>query len=116
MARASTFSRVTVKAGDDKLLNFDMTREEYMKALTPEERKAIEENKKHNAEAMAENGKIENINKTLAQARSDEKTGKAGDAVTALQGLTTQRPNEEILWGALGEAQLALGGRRLQGG
>ena len=107
-AKSIDFQPFTVKAGDDKLLNFDMTREEYMKALTPEERKAIEENKKHNAEAMAENGKIENINKTLAQARSDEKTGKAADAVTALQGLTTQRPNEEILWGALGEAQLAL--------
>lgn len=102
------FQPVTFKAGEDKLVNFDMTREEYLKQLTPEERKAIEENKKHNAEAMAENGKIENINKTLAQARADEKSGKAGDAVTALQGLTAQRPNEEILWGALGEAQLAL--------
>ena len=102
------FQDVALKAGDDKLLNFDMTREEYLKQLTPEERKAIEENKKRNAEAMAENGKIENINKTLIQARADEKNGKASDAVTALQGLTTQRPNEEILWGALGEAQLAL--------
>ncbi len=102
------FQEVALKAGDDKLLNFDMTREEYMKQLTPEERKAIEENRKHNAEAMAENGKIENINKTLIQARTDEKNGKAADAVTALQGLTTQRPNEEILWGALGEAQLAV--------
>lgn len=107
-AKSIDFQPVTVKAGDDKVLNFDMTREEYLKALTPEERKAIEENKKHNAEAMAENGKIENINKTLAQARADEKSGKAGDAVTALQGVITQRPNEEILWGALGEAQLAL--------
>lgn len=102
------FQSVTLKAADDKVLDFDMTRAEYLKQLTPEERKAIEENRKHNSEAMAENGKIENINKTLATARLDEKSGKAADAVTALQGLTTQRPNEEILWGALGEAQLAL--------
>ncbi len=102
------FQNVVLKAGDDKALDFDMTRAEYMKQLTPEERKAIEENKKHNAEALAENSKIENINKTLAQARVDEKNGKAADAVTALQGLTAQRPNEEILWGALGEAQLAV--------
>ena len=102
------YQEVGLKAGDDKLLNFDMTREEYLKQLTPEERKQIEDLRKRNSEAMAENGKIENINKTLTQARADEKNGKAADAVTSLQGLTTQRPNEEILWGALGEAQLAL--------
>ncbi len=102
------FQNVVLKAADDKALDFDMTRAEYLKQLTPEERKAIEENKKHNAEAMADNAKIANINKTLEQARADEKNGKAADAVTAIQGLTAQRPNEEILWGALGEAQLAL--------
>ena len=102
------FQDVVLKANDDRPLDFDMTRAEYLKQLTPEERKAIEENKAHNAQALAENAKIADINKTLLQARADEKNGKAADAVTALQGLTAARPNEEILWGALGEAQLAL--------
>ena len=102
------FLDASLKAGDDKDLEFDMTRAEYLKQLTPEERKAIEDTKTHNAAANAENVKIADINKTLTQARADEKSGKATDAVTALQGLTTARPNEEILWGALGEAQLAV--------
>ena len=101
------FQNIVLKAGDDKIVNFDMTREEYMKALTPEERAAIEENKKHNAGVMAENAKIGNINATLLQARADEKSGKTAEAVTALKGLTTVRPDESVIWASLGEAQLA---------
>ena len=101
------FQMVTFKNGEDKLLNFDMTREEFLKALSPEERAAIEENKKHNASVVAENSKIANINATLLQARADEKNGKAEDAVNALKPLTEARPNEALVWAALGEAQLA---------
>ena len=101
------FQNIVLKAGDDKVVNFDMTREEYMKALSPEERAAIEENKKHNAGVMAENAKIGNINATLLQARADEKAGKTAEAVTALKGLTSVRPDESVIWASLGEAQLA---------
>ena len=101
------FQPVTFKAADDKTLDFDMTRAEYLKALTPEERAAIEENKKHNAGVLAENAKIGNINATLTQARADEKSGKANEAVASLKPLTDARPNEPLIWAALGEAQLA---------
>jgi len=53
--------------------------------------------------------KIANINKTLLQAREDEKNGKADDAVKALQGLVAIKADESILWASLGEAQLASG-------
>jgi tetratricopeptide (TPR) repeat protein len=101
------FQNVVLKLKDDKAVNFDMTREEYLKSMTPEARAALEATKKKNATAMAENAKIADVNKTLIQARADEKSGKADQAVTELTPLTTQKPDEPIIWGALGEAQLA---------
>jgi len=101
------FQNLVVKAGDDKPLDFDMSREEYLKALSPEDRAALEAAKKKNAGVMAENAKIADVNKTLIQARADEKAGKADVAVTELTPLTAAKPDEPIIWAALGEAQLA---------
>ena len=101
------FQTVVFKTGEDKAVDFDMSREEYLKALSPEDRKALEEAKKKNAGVLAENAKIANLNKTLLQARADEKAGKADEAVTELQPLTTAKPDEPVIWSALGEAQLA---------
>lgn len=98
-----------IVAGDNKQLDFDLTREEYLKSLTPEQRKALEETKKKNAGVMAENAKIKDLNKTLLQARADEKAGKAEQAVAELQPMTTVKPDEPIIWAALGEAQLSAG-------
>ncbi len=105
---SADFQRVTVKAGEDKTLDFDMTREEYIKSLSPEALKELEEAKKKNAAVLADNAKIANINKTLIQARADEKNGKADEAVTNLTPLTVAKPDEPIIWAALGEAQLAV--------
>ena len=101
------YQNVTFKTAEDKTVDFDMTRAEYLKQLKPEELAAIEENKKHNAGVLAENSKIQNINATLIKARADEKSGHADDAVAALKPLTDARPNETVIWAALGEAQLA---------
>lgn len=100
---------VLLKAGEDRTLDFDMTRAEYMKALTPEARAAIEANKKNNAGVTAENAKIANINQALAEARANVKAGKPDDAVKSMQELTQQRPTEAVLWATLAEAQLASG-------
>ena len=107
--KTADFQNVTVKAGDDKTLDFDMTRAEYIKAMTPEARAQLEEFKKKNAAVSADNQKIANINKTLLQAREDEKNGKADVAVASLKPLTELKPDEPILWGSLGEAQLKQG-------
>ena len=101
------FQTVVLKTKDDKTVDFDMTREEYLKAMTPADRKALEDAKTKNAAVNAENAKIKDVNKTLIQARQDEKEGKPDLAVSELTPLTTQKPDEPVVWAALGEAQLA---------
>ena len=103
------FQNTTLKASDDKALDFDMTRAEYVKGMSAEDKAVLEEYKKKNAAVTADNTKIANINKTLMQAREDEKNGKAEDAVKALTNLTAIKTDEPILWASLGEAQLSAG-------
>ena len=94
-----------VKADQDALANFDMTRQAYIDKMTPEEKKNLEEYKKKNAEAVAANSKIANLNASLLQARADTKAGNYDAAITSMQQATTQKPDEAILWVALGDAQ-----------
>ena len=98
-----------LKANDDKVVDFDMTRAEYINKMTPEEKKALEDYKKKNAEATAANSKIADLNKTLVQARADTKAGNFDPAITSMTQATTQKPDEAILWVALGDAQLGKG-------
>ncbi len=102
------FPNTSIKAGEDLLLNFDMTRKEFMDKLTPEERKQIEEFKKKNAEAVANNSKVANLNNLLKQARDDNKGGNFQAAFDAMTQATQQAPNEAILWVTMGDAQLGL--------
>lgn len=97
---------VTFAAGEDHVLNFDMSRKEYIDKMTPEEKKQLEEFKKKNSEAVQANAKIANLNTLLTQARADTKAGNFDSAITAMQQATTQKPDEGILWVALGDAQL----------
>ena len=61
--------------GDNKQVDFDMSRKEYLDKMTPEEKKQLEEYRKKNAEVTAGNAKIANLNATLVQARADTKAG-----------------------------------------
>ena len=97
---------LVVVAGDNKTADFDMTRKAYMDKMTPEEKKALEEYKKANAEATAANSKIANLNALLLQARADNKAGKYDSAIAAMQQATSAKPDESILWITLGDAQL----------
>ncbi len=92
--------------GDDKLVNFDMTRPDYLAKMSPEDRKVLEEYKKKNAEIVAANSKVQNLNAMLTQARADNKAGNYDAAITAMQQATTTKPDEGILWITLGDAQL----------
>jgi tetratricopeptide (TPR) repeat protein len=92
--------------GDDKAVNFDMSRPEYLSKMSPEDRKALEEYKKKNAEIVASNSKIQNLNAMLTQARADNKAGNYDAAITAMQQATVTKPDEGILWITLGDAQL----------
>jgi tetratricopeptide (TPR) repeat protein len=97
---------VVLTSGADKTVNFDMTRPEYLASMSPEDRKALEEYKKKNAEIVANNSKIQNLNAMLTQARADIKAGNNDAAITAMQQATATKPDEGILWITLGDAQL----------
>jgi tetratricopeptide (TPR) repeat protein len=97
---------VVLSANDDKVVSFDMSRQEYIDKMTPEEKKTLEEFRKKNADAMAANSKITNLNKVLVQARADIKAGNFDTAVTSMKGATDAKPDEPILWVTLGDAQL----------
>lgn len=95
---------LSVKAGEDKTLDFDMTRPAYVKGMTEEEKKALEEYKKKNAVAVQENKKIANLNATIQAVRADlVKNGPPvyGDVskdVTDMKSAVDAKPDESILW------------------
>jgi tetratricopeptide (TPR) repeat protein len=74
--------------------------------MSPEDRKMLEEYKKKNAEVVAGNAKIQNLNALLTQARADNKAGNYDSAIKAMQDATAAKPDEGILWITLGDAQL----------
>ena len=92
--------------GEDKTVDFDMTRKEYTDKMSPAERDQIEQTRKQNAEIMAKNAKIENLNGLLKQARADTAAGNFAPAIKAMTDATVAKPDEAILWDTLGDAQL----------
>lgn len=108
------FPDLPFKTGEDKLVDFDMTRKDFIDKLTPEQKKQIEDFKKKNAEATAANSKIANLNAALKQARDDNKSGNYEAAATAMTQATTQKPDEAILWVTLGDAQLGIADKALK--
>lgn len=108
------FQQVSVKAGEDKAMDFDMTRAEYVAKLSPEERKSIEETKAKNAAAMSTNAKIKNLNATLGSVRADLKAaqptkGDVSKDVTDMKSATDMMPDQSILWITYGDTLAAQG-------
>ena len=111
---AADYQEVTLKDGDDKTVNFDMTRDEYMKTLSPERRKEIEDFKKKNAAIGEQNKVVNNLNATLAKVRADLAAAVKGkddvsQDVTDMKNATQAKPDEGILWLELGNAEQAQG-------
>ena len=77
------FPEVKIVAGADTLQDFDLTRADYLKTLTPEQRKQVEELKAKNAAALKDNSVIKNLNANLLKAREDNSKGRKGNCVTA---------------------------------
>jgi len=75
--------------------------EEQLKKLTPEQRKAYEEDQK----AVKENVKIKGLNNILRQAQTADASGNPDQAVQLVQGATQQDPNRALLWAILGQYQ-----------
>ena len=97
---------VDLKAGDDKVVNFDMSRADYIAKMTPDERKQLEEYKKKNADIVANNSKVANLNQQLTEARADMKAGNYDPAIQLMQQATGAKPDEALLWVTLADAQL----------
>jgi tetratricopeptide (TPR) repeat protein len=99
------FDNVKFTAGTDTLQDFDLSREEYVKKLPPDQQKALEEAKKKNAEINKENQSVGKLNDLLKQARTANAAKKYDDAATAMQQATTIKPDAAVLWLELGIAQ-----------
>jgi tetratricopeptide (TPR) repeat protein len=106
------YQEVVLKAGDDKTVTFDMTREEYMKSLSPERKKEIEEYKKKYAAVSASNTVIKNLNATLKTVRADLSAAAKTKAdvsqdVADMKQAVQAKPDVDILWLELGNAEQA---------
>ena len=100
------FMPAPIAAGEDKTVDFDMTRKEYIDKMSPADRANLEEYKKKNAETNAANAKIQNLNALLTSARTATKAGDYDPAVKNMMDATAAKPDEAILWDTLGDAQL----------
>jgi len=99
---------IKVEAGQDTAADDDMSRQEYLNKLSPEQRKALEEARAKNAGIQKENAQIKNLNADLNKARSDRAAKNFADAAALMQKDVTAKPDEPLLWVELGESQLGL--------
>lgn len=129
---------VKIVAGQDIEQNDDMTREEYLSKMSPDQRKQLEELKKQNSAAMKANAVINKLNADLKAVAQDQKdidaagqtaqqqlgasaskadiatkteeikTAKYNDIESMMSKDTALKPDEAILWTKLGFAQSGL--------
>jgi tetratricopeptide (TPR) repeat protein len=100
------FMPAPIAAGEDKTIDFDMTRKEYIDKMSPADRTALEEYKKNAAATLAANAKIGNLNNLLKSARAANAAGNFDEAAKSMTDATAAKPDEPILWDTLGDAQL----------
>lgn len=135
---ADHVEKVTVLQGQDVVQDIDMSRKEYIDALPADQKKQLEDLKKHNADAMKANEVIKNLNSDLrvvtqdvkdadnaaataqqqlgtgaSKADVDAKTAeikkaKYTEVETLMQKDTAAKPDASILWAQLGQAQVGL--------
>lgn len=129
---------VKIVIGQDVKQDIDMSRPEFLDRLTPEQKKALEELKKKNAEALKTNEVIKALNADLKQVTQDIheadtartlavqalgataskadvdakeaaiKAEKYGEVETLMLKDTAAKPDASVLWAQLGQAQLGL--------
>lgn len=136
--QADHADNVRVVVGQDTAQDIDMSRKEYIDALPADQRKELEELKKHNSEAMKANEIIKGLNADLKIVTQDIKDADNAHAAavqalgstasksdldakeaeiktakyTEIEALmtkdTTAKPDASILWAQLGQAQVGL--------
>jgi tetratricopeptide (TPR) repeat protein len=135
---ADKIENIKVLAGQDVLEDFDMSRKEYIDALPADQRKQLEDLRKHNSEAMKANEVIKNLNADLRIVTQDIKdadaavatataqlgagaskadleakvaeirTAKYTEVETLMLKDTQAKPDASVLWAQLGQAQVGL--------
>ena len=129
---------IKIVVGQDVLQDIDMSRKEFVDKLPAEQKKQLEDLKKHNAEAMKSNEIIKHLNDDLRVVAQDIKDADAAHA-TAIQILgptaskadidkkeaeirtakygeveammlkdTGAKPDASVLWAQMGQAQVGL--------
>jgi tetratricopeptide (TPR) repeat protein len=99
---------VKIAAGDDVHQDDDMSRQAYIDKMTPDQKKQVEEFKKKNAEVMKTNTVIKTLNADLNDARTANHDKKYDVAETLMIKDTGLKPDGELLWYELGNAELGL--------
>ncbi len=129
---------VKVIAGQDIEQNLDMSRQEYIDKMTPDQRKQLEELKKNNAAALKANAVISQLNNDLKTVNQDQKdidgamataektlgptaskadltakveeikTAKYNEIVSLMTKDTGIKPDEALMWAELGYGQAGL--------
>ncbi len=98
----------------DLTLNDDMTRAEYIKQMSPEQQKALEEYKKKNAAVTSANEVIAKLNATLKTVRADlaaaaPNKGDVSKDVASMKEAVAAKPDVGLLWLTYGDTLLAQG-------
>ena len=85
---------VKIVVGQDTQQDIDMSRKEYVDALPADQRKELEDLRKHNSEAMKANEVIKNLNADLRIVTQDVKDADAAhDGAVQVLGPTASRPD-----------------------
>jgi hypothetical protein len=136
--QADKIDNVKIVLSQDVLQDIDMSRQAYIDALPPDQKKQLEDLRKHNADAMKANEVIKNLNADLRVVTQDIKDAD-GARATATQTLgdkaakadvdakeaeirlakyteietlmlkdTAAKPDASVLWAQLGQAQVGL--------
>ena len=99
------FKDVKFAAGESVTQDFDLSRAEYIKALPPDQQKAIADAKQKNAGIVKENQDVKKLNGMLADARADITAKKYDDAAALMTQGTQIKADSAVLWLELGIAQ-----------
>ncbi len=108
-----SIENVKIEPGQDINVDDDMSRQAFVDKLPEEQKKQLEEIRKHNSEALKANEVIKNLNKDLQQVTTDihdadtskdkeVKKQKYAEIESLMQKDTQVRPAEPVLWAYLG--------------
>ena len=114
-----SIENVKIEAGQDINVDDDMSRQAYIDKLPEEQKKQLEDLRKHNSEALKANEVIKNLNNDLKQVTADihdaegtkdkeVKKAKYTEIESLMQKDTQVRPQEPVLWAYLGSGETGL--------